>query len=349
MHDYTANEERYERPAGWFRRCGTAGLQLPAVSLGCWHNFGGAGTDPRRLPEVEFHRNCQQMLFTAFDAGVTHFDLANNYGPPPGDAEARVGRILREDFGAYRDELIVSSKAGYRMWPGPYGEGSSRKYLLASLDQSLQRLGLDYVDVFYSHRFDPETPLEETLCALDSAVRQGKALHVGISSYSGADTHRVATLCAQHGWVQPVIHQPVYSLLERWVERELLPVTTLHGLGTIAFCPLAQGLLTDKYLDAIPEASRVRQADGALNVDRLTPELIAALRELNTLARDRGQSLAQFALAWVLRDQPHGAVTSALIGASRPEQVAENVRALDAGPLDAAELERVEQVLSTLR
>lgn len=321
---------------------------LPAISLGCWHNFGGAGTDPRKLPEPEFHRNCQQMLFRAFDAGITHFDLANNYGPPGGQAEIRVGQILREDMAAHRDELIISTKAGHPMWPGPYGNWGSRKHLLASLDQSLQRMGIDYVDIFYSHRFDPETPLEETLFALDTAVRQGKALYVGISSYSGIDTERALTISTNNGWVRPMIHQPVYSMLERWVESELLPVTARHGVGTIAFCPLAQGLLTDKYLNAIPEDSRVRQASGELFEERVTQQLISVLKELNEIAQSRNQSMAQLALNWVLREQPSGPVTSALIGASRPEQVVENAKVLDAGPLSAEETERVNNILSGL-
>ncbi|MEL7087619.1 MAG: aldo/keto reductase, partial [Planctomycetota bacterium] len=246
---YAPREDRYDAvPDGWFRRCGHTGLKLPALSLGCWHNFGDAGTDPRKLPESEFHANARSMLFTAFDHGITHFDLANNYGPAPGSAETRVGRILKEDFAGHRDELIISTKAGYDMWPGPYGEWGSRKYLLASLDQSLGRLGLDYVDLFYSHRFDPDTPLEETLGALDTAVRSGRALYCGISSYSGEMTLEAVRICERDGLIKPIIHQPNYSMLNRGIERDLLPMTGELGMGVIAFCPLAQGLLTPKYL-----------------------------------------------------------------------------------------------------
>jgi L-glyceraldehyde 3-phosphate reductase len=348
---HTPSPTRYDVPDGWFRRCGTSGLTLPAISLGCWHNFGGAGTDPRSLPEREFHANVQRMLFTAFDRGVTHFDLANNYGPPPGSAEQRVGTVLRNDLAGYRDELIISSKAGYRMWDGPYGSGSSRKYLLASLDQSLSRLGLDYVDIFYSHCYDETTPLEETLGALDSAVRAGKALHVGISSYSAAKTAEVLEICSAQGLVRPIIHQPSYSMLDRWVEGGLLDVTASHGLGVIAFCPLAQGLLTDKYLRGIPDASRARQESGALQETQVSEDLISRLQRLNDIARQRGQSLAQLALAWVLRPSetsaPAGPVTSALIGASRPEQIEDCVRALEAGPLTEDERRDIEEVLAS--
>ena len=332
MSEHTPSEDRYEVSSGWFRRCGASGLTLPAISLGCWHNFGGAGTDPRSLPESEFHDNARRMLFTAFDHGITHFDLANNYGPPPGSAESRVGRVLRDDLGAYRDELIIASKAGYRMWPGPYGDGGSRKYLLASLDQSLKRLGLEYVDIFYSHRPDPGTPLEETLLALDTAVRSGRALHVGISSYDGATTARIAELCAANGWVAPIIHQPSYSMLDRWIESDLLRVAGETGMGVIAFCPLAQGLLTGKYFDGVPRDSRAKQPSGFLEESRVTPELVERLRALRAIGERRGQSLAQLALAWVLRERRAGEgarVTSALIGASRPEQIIENVRAVE--------------------
>ncbi len=345
MATHTPAESRYDVHPQWFRRCGASGLMLPAVSLGCWHNFGGAGSDPRALPEADFHANAQRMLFTAFDHGVTHFDLANNYGPPPGSAESRVGRILREDLAAHRDELIISSKAGWGMWPGPYGDLGSRKYLLASLDQSLDRLGLDYVDIFYHHRPDPGTPLEETMFALDSAVRQGKALYVGISSYNGADTERAVRICEDHGWVRPIIHQPSYSMLERGIEGDLLPVTAERGLGVIAFCPLAQGLLTGKYLDHVPDDSRAKQPSGFLTEDRVTPELIKKLNALNGIAKRRGQSLAQLALLWVLRDQPHGPVTSALIGASRPEQVVENVKICEGPALTADESSEIDRLL----
>ncbi len=340
--NYTPCDQRYTRPAPWFRRCGRSGLMLPAVSLGCWHNFGDAGTDPRKLGEQAFHENARRMLFTAFDLGVTHFDLANNYGPAPGSAESRVGRILREDFGGHRDELIISTKAGYRMWDGPYGEWGSRKYLLASLDQSLARLGLDYVDIFYSHRFDPHTPLEETLGALDTAVRSGKALYAGISSYSAEFTRAAMHICQRDGLATPIIHQPSYSMLNRWIEPDLVRACGDAGLGMIAFCPLAQGLLTGKYLDAIPDDSRVRQASGFLKEDRITPELQAKLRKLHAIAAARGQSLAQMALLWTLRLP---AVTSALIGASRPEQVAENCKIFDAGPLSDDELKQIDAAL----
>lgn len=346
---YHPREDRYDavpqssgESGGWFRRCGKSGLKLPAISLGCWHNFGDAGTDPRKLAEGEFHANAQAMLFTAFDHGITHFDLANNYGPAPGSAELRVGRILREDFRGHRDELIISSKAGYHMWPGPYGEWGSRKYLLASLDQSLERLGLDYVDIFYSHRFDPDTPLEETLGALDTAVRRGKALYCGISSYSGEQTLEALRICERDGLVKPIIHQPSYSMLNRGVETDLLPVTGELGLGVIAFCPLAQGLLTPKYLGGVPEDSRAKQESGFLTEDRVTPELVARLQKLNAIAEARGQSLAQLALSWTLRDPR---MTTALIGASRPSQIEENVKAGEKLNFTDDELVEIEYVL----
>ncbi len=324
---YTPSPTRYENTTGWFRRCGRSGLHLPAISIGCWHNFGDAGTDAaRHADEASLHENARAMLFTSFDHGITHFDLANNYGPAPGAAEARVGRILKEDFQAHRDELIVSTKAGYRMWPGPYGEWGSRKYLLASLDQSLKRLQLDYVDIFYSHRFDPNTPLEETMGALDTAVRQGKALYSGISSYSGEQTRRAKAVCDANGFVTPVLHQPSYSLLNRWIEPDLLPATGEIGMGVIAFCPLSQGLLTGKYLNGVPDDSRAKQPDSALSENAVTPELVEKLKKLNAIATDREQSLAQMALSWTLRDPR---VTSALIGASRPEQIVENVKAAE--------------------
>ena len=346
---YTPKEDRYAAaPDGWFRRCGHSGLLLPAITLGCWHNFGDPGTDAlRSANEHDIHENGRRMLFTAFDHGVTHFDLANNYGPPPGRAEQRVGRILREDFALHRDELIISTKAGYRMWPGPYGEWGSRKYLLASLDQSLQRLGIEYVDIFYSHRPDPPadkggTPLEETLAALDTAIKQGKALYAGISSYSGERTAYAIDLCEQRGMFKPVIHQPSYSMLNRWIEDDLLPVTRQAKLGVIAFCPLAQGLLTDKYLRGIPDDSRVRSTGGFLKEDHVTPDVVARLEKLNEIARQRGQSLAQMALSWVLRDK---AVTSALIGASRPTQIEQNVEAARRTDFTPDELAAIEAAL----
>lgn len=334
---------RYDSlPEGWFRRCGTSGLWLPAISLGCWHNFGGAGTGSQGIAdEGEFHENCRRMLFTAFDLGITHFDLANNYGPPPGSAEERVGRILKE---LPRNELILSTKAGYRMWPGPYGDGGSRKYLLASLDQSLQRLGLDYVDVFYHHRPDPDTPLEESLGALGQAVSSGKALYAGMSNYSGATTADAIRCCERDGLAKPVIHQPSYSMLNRGPERDMFPVAQRFGLGVIVFSPLRQGLLTDRYLKGIPEHSRAASEHGFLSRDAVTPELIARIQRLNALAGERGQTLAEMALAWVLRP---GAATSALVGASRPEQIEQNVRAARSAPFSEEELRRIDSVLAS--
>jgi len=349
---YRPADDRYTAvPDNWFRRCGNTGLKLPALSLGCWHNFGDAGTDPRQLPEAEFHANARAMLFAAFDHGITHFDLANNYGPAPGSAERRVGQILQEDFAGHRDELIISSKAGYDMWPGPYGEWGSRKYLLASLDQSLERLGLDYVDIFYSHRFDPDTPLEETLGALDTAVRSGKALYAGISNYSGQATLECRRLCERDGLVKPIIHQPNYSMLNRGIEEDLLPVAGELGMGVIAFCPLAQGLLTPKYLGSrsasdIPEDSRAKQEAGFLQEDRVTAELVAGLNQLNDIAKARGQSLAQLALSWALRDPR---MTSLIIGASRPSQIVENVAAANTLALSDDELLTIESVLADVK
>ena len=309
---YVASAGRYD--AMRYRRCGRSGLKLPALSLGLWHNFGGDRTLERQ----------RAILRRAFDVGITHFDLANNYGPPYGSAEENFGRILEHDFRPYRDELIISTKAGYDMWPGPYGEWGSRKYLLASLDQSLARMGLDYVDIFYSHRFDPETPLEETLAALDSAVRQGKALYAGISSYSAERTREAAAIMRALG-TPLLIHQPSYSLLNRWIEPDLLDVVGEEGVGTIVFSPLGQGMLTEKYLDGVPEGSRAAQ-DRFLKRDFLTEQNLARVRALAEIARGRGQSLAQLAIAWTLRDER---VTSALIGASSVEQLEQNVAALD--------------------
>ncbi len=318
---------------------------LPAVSLGCWHNFGAAGTDAsKHTDESAMHDNARAMLRTAFDLGITHFDLANNYGPPPGAAEVRVGRILKQDFAAHRDELIISSKAGYRMWPGPYGEMGSRKYLLASLDASLARLGLDYIDIFYSHRFDPVTPMEETLGALDQAVKSGKAIYAGISSYPPKKTRKAAKIAERERLATPIIHQPSYSMLGRGPEDGLIDACDDLGMGMIVFCPLAQGLLTSKYLHGVPDDSRAKQESGFLSEDRVTPELQAKLIKLNALAQTRGQSLAQLALAWVLR---HDAVTSALIGASRPEQIAECCKCLDAGPITADQLGEIDSILKS--
>lgn len=337
---YSPASDRYEKIP--YRRVGRSGLKLPAISLGCWHNFGGAGTGSNQLEdEQEFHDNCRAMLFAAFDNGITHFDLANNYGPPPGSAEARVGQILREDFAAHRDELIISTKAGFTMWSGPYGDWGSRKYLLSSLDQSLARLELDYVDIFYHHRPDPNTPLEETLGALDDAVRSGKALYAGVSNYSGALFAEAMRICEQNSFVKPIIHQPSYSMLNRGIESTLLPVTEQLGVGVIAFCPLQQGLLTDKYLNGVPEDSRAASQHGFLKRETIKPETISVVQSLNNLASERGQSLAQMALSWVLRKE---AVTSALIGASRPAQIVENVAAAQRTDFSDEELEKIEDV-----
>ncbi|MEM1098706.1 MAG: aldo/keto reductase [Planctomycetota bacterium] len=357
MHSYTPAESRYDHPnvqadPGWFRRCGNSGLMLPAISIGGWHNFGDPGTDAgRHADEASMHANAQAILFAAFDHGVTHIDMANNYGPPPGSAESRVGRILKQDFAGYRDELLVSSKAGYGMWPGPYGEWGGRKHLIASCDASLQRLQFDYVDIFYSHRYDPNTPLEETLGALDTLVRDGKALYVGISSYPAEVTAKVIQVCETNGLVKPIIHQPSYSMLDRWIEGRdpnrpgnLIETCGDLGLGMIVFCPLAQGLLTPKYLKGIPNDSRVAQESGFLTEDRVTPELILKLNQLNAIAQGRGQSLAQLALLWALRD---ARVTSALIGASRASQVEQCCKALDAPPFSDEELMRIESILAS--
>ncbi|MEA2241847.1 MAG: L-glyceraldehyde 3-phosphate reductase, partial [Solirubrobacteraceae bacterium] len=301
---YVPAADRYD--ALPYRRCGRSGLKLPAISLGLWHNFG----DEQPLEQQ------RAVLRHAFDRGITHFDLANNYGPPPGSAETNFGRIMREDLCPYRDELVISTKAGYDMWPGPYGEWGSRKYLLASLDQSLARMGLEYVDIFYSHRFDPDTPLEETMGALDTAVRQGKALYAGISSYSAARTEEAALILREMG-TPLLIHQPSYSLLNRWIEEALLDVLGQEGIGCIVFSPLAQGMLTDKYLDGIPPGSRA--AEGRfLTPDMLDEKTLAHVRALNELARGRGQSLAQMAIAWTLRDPR---VTSSLVGARNVAQL----------------------------
>jgi L-glyceraldehyde 3-phosphate reductase len=324
---YVPAEDRYD--ATPYRRSGRSGLKLPAVSLGLWHNFGhDKPTDTQRA-----------IVRRAFDRGVTHFDLANNYGPPAGSAETNFGRLLAEDLAPYRDELVISSKAGYDMWPGPYGEWGSRKYLTASLDQSLQRMGLDYVDIFYSHRFDPDTPLYETMSALDSFVRQGKALYVGISSYSAHRTEEAAQILRDLG-TPCLIHQPSYSLLNRWIEEDLLDTLEREGIGCIAFSPLAQGMLTDKYLGGnVPAGSRA--AEGRfLTTDMLTPDALAHIGALNAMAQERGQSLAQMAIAWTLRDER---VTSALIGASSVKQLDENLAALDNLEFTDDELATIDQ------
>jgi len=315
-----------------YNRCGRSGLLLPAISLGLWHNFGG----------VDTHENARAMVWRAVDLGITHLDLANNYGPPPGSAETTFGRILKEDLSSIRDELIISTKAGYRMWPGPYGEWGSRKYLVASLDQSLARMGIDYVDIFYHHRPDPNTPLEETLGALDHIVRTGKALYAGISSYTAEQTRQAAAVLRDLG-TPCLIHQPSYSMLNRWVEDGLLDALEDEGIGCIAFSPLAQGLLTSKYLDGIPADSRAAKPHGFLRAEGITEERLAVVRALNDIAAERGQSLAQMALAWVLRQ---GAMTSALVGASRVEQVEDNVAALDNLTFADEELAAIEAVLN---
>jgi len=326
---YSAADNRYDEMT--YRRVGGWGLQLPAVSLGLWHNFG----DDK---PVETQR---AILRRAFDRGVTHFDLANNYGPPPGSAETNFGRIFAEDFRPYRDELVISTKAGYDMWPGPYGEWGSRKYLLASLDQSLQRMGLDYVDIFYSHRPDPDTPLEETMSALDAAVRQGKALYVGISSYTPEQTDRAVQILDRLG-TPALIHQPRYSMLDRWIEDGLLDVLGRNGVGCIVFSPLAQGLLTNRYLDGVPADSRM--AEGRfLTEDALTEETLTKIRALNELAERRGQTLAEMALAWALRDDR---VTSVLIGASSVKQLDDNIGALRTLDFAKDELEAIDGILA---
>jgi L-glyceraldehyde 3-phosphate reductase len=311
MTSYLPATDRYERMQ--YRRSGESGIQLPVLSLGLWNNFGD---------DFPFD-SCRAIVRRAFDLGITHFDLANNYGPPYGSAEENFGRMLAHDLGPYRDELVISTKAGYDMWPGPYGEWGSRKYLLASLDQSLRRMGVEYVDIFYSHRFDPETPLEETMGALATAVRQGKALYAGISSYSAAKTREAAGILRELG-VPLLIHQPSYSMLNRWIEPELLDVLAEEGVGCIVFSPLAQGMLTDKYLDGIPEGSRASRR-ATLSPDLITEETLEKVRALNEVARARGQTLAQMALAWTLRDPR---ITSALAGASSVEQLEANVAAV---------------------
>ena len=327
---YVASEQRYD--AMQYRRCGRSGVLLPAISLGLWHNFGG----------VDTFENGRAMVRRAFDLGITHFDLANNYGPPPGSAESNFGEILRLDLEPHRDELIVSTKAGWHMWPGPYGNWGSRKYLLASLDQSLKRMGLEYVDIFYSHRPDPETPVEETMQALDQAVRSGKALYAGISSYSAKQTAVAVKILRELG-TPCLIHQPKYSMFDRWVEDGLLDVLDYEGVGGIAFCPLAQGLLTDRYLQGIPSDSRASKPHGFLKKQDIDEHRLAQVRALSIVASERGQSLAQMALAWVLRD---GRMTSALIGASRVEQIEQNVAALANLEFSVVELGRIDAILA---
>jgi len=314
-----------------YKRCGRSGLKLPLISLGLWHNFGG----------VDRPENARTMLLRAFDLGITHFDLANNYGPPPGSAEETFGRILRQDLAAHRDELVISSKAGYLMWPGPYGEWGSRKYLMASLDQSLKRMGLDHVDIFYHHRPDPDTPLEETMGALDAIVRSGKALYVGVSSYSADQTRQAAHLLKTLG-TPCLIHQPRYSMFDRWIEDGVLSVLREEGIGCIVFSPLAQGLLTDRYLTGIPADSRAAKPHGFLKRDQVTAEKVEKVRRLQEIARARGQSMAQMALAWVLR---HDEVTSAVIGASRIEQIVDAVEVQKRMTFTGHELQTIDRIV----
>jgi len=328
MSDYTAEATRYDTMR--FNRCGRSGLKLPAVSLGLWHNFGG----------VDVLENARAMVRTAFDLGITHFDLANNYGPPPGSAEENFGRILDHDFGAYRDELIISSKAGYGMWPGPYGDDGSRKYLISSLDQSLKRMKLDYVDIFYHHRPDNDTPLEETMGALDYAVRSGKALYVGISNYPAETAARAAQMLRELG-TPCVIHQPSYSIFNRWVEKDLLATLEQEGVGCIAFSPLAQGLLTDKYINGIPADSRAVKSGVFLRPEHVTDAKLEQVRRLKDIAKERGQTLAQMSLAWVLR---HSAMTSVLIGASRPQQIIDCAGSLGNLDFSTEELAQIDEI-----
>lgn len=329
---YTPAPNRYETMQ--YRRCGASGIKLPAISLGLWHNFG----------YVDTLQNCRDILHTAFDNGVTHFDLANNYGPPPGAAEETWGKILKLDFKPYRDELIISSKAGWGMWPGPYGDLGSKKYLVASLDQSLKRMGLEYVDIFYHHRPDPETPLEETMSALDLIVRQGKALYVGLSSYKPQETEAAVRILKKLG-TPCLIHQPKYSMLDRWVEDRLLDVLEREQVGCITFSSLAQGILTNKYLQGIPPGSRASRhlGNGAIEEDQVSEATLAKVQQLQKLAEARGQSLAQMALAWVLKDPR---ITSVIIGASKPEQVTDSIKCLNNTQFSSDELKQIDGILN---
>lgn len=331
MH-YLAEAQRYQTME--YRRCGNSGLKLPAVSLGLWHNFG----------HIDVLENARNILRLAFDSGITHFDLANNYGPPPGSAEENFGTIYKDDFKRYRDELIISTKAGWGMWEGPYGDWGSKKYLVASLDQSLKRMGLEYVDIFYHHRPDPDTPLEETMAALDLIVRQGKALYVGISSYQPAEAAKAFEILKQLG-TPCLIHQPKYSMFDRWVENGLMDLLGEKGVGCIPFSPLAQGLLSNKYLNGIPEGSRAssHRGDGAIDEEQVSEEKISKVRQLNQLAEERGQKLAQMALAWILKDPR---VTSVLIGVSKPEQVTDSLQCLKNYHFTQEELTRIENILA---
>jgi L-glyceraldehyde 3-phosphate reductase len=331
MSSYIPDSSRYDGRMP-YRKCGRWGLKLPAITLGCWHNFGGDS------PTV----NQKEMIYSAFDAGITHFDLANNYGPPYGSAEENVGTILKD---LPRDEILITSKAGYDMWPGPYGEWGSRKYIMASLDQSLKRMKVDYFDLFYSHRFDPETPLDETMGVLDSAVRQGKALYTGISSYSESSTRKAYGVTKENGFAPLAIHQPNYSMLNRWIEDGLTDTCEELGLGIIAFCPLFQGLLTDKYLNGIPDGSRASLDKSPLRKNEVSEQNIRVIRELNDHALERGQTLAQMALSWVLRDKR---VTSALIGASSASQIIENIKSVEQMDFSADELQKLDRILGKI-
>jgi L-glyceraldehyde 3-phosphate reductase len=350
MSNYEPAADRYEaRSDGWFRRAGRSGLRLSAVSLGLWHNFGDPGTSSAKHDEESsMHANARDIVFTAFDRGITHFDLANNYGPKPGSAESRFGRILADDLASHRDELIISTKAGYGMWPGPYGSLGSRKSLLASLDQSLGRMGLEYVDIFYIHRPDFETPLQETMGALDQAVRSGKALYVAMSNFSATMTAEAVSVVERDRLARPVLHQPRYNMFDRWVEQGTRPGDSLldtcgrHGIGVIPFSPLDQGMLTDKYLDGIPDDSRAASKDGALSRDAVNAAKVAKAEELQKIAADRGQTLAQLAIAWCLRDER---VTSVIIGASRSSQVTDCSSCLEAGALTSDEVTRIGKIL----
>lgn len=327
---YTPDPDRYSKMQ--YRRCGNSGLMLPAISLGLWHNFG----------HVDQLENSANILKLAFNNGITHFDLANNYGPPPGSAEENFGKLLHRDFHNYRDEMVISTKAGYTMWDGPYGDWGSRKYLVSSLDQSLKRMKLDYVDIFYHHRPDPNTPLEETMSTLDLIVRQGKALYVGLSNYRPEEAQKAITILKNLG-TPCLIHQPKYSMYERWVEDGLLDVLGKEGIGCIPFSPLAQGLLTDKYLKGVPSDSRAAKAHGALSEDHITESKLAQIHLLNLMAEKRGQKLAQMALSWILKDER---ITSVLVGASRPEQLADSIKCLDYLHFDQDELSQVETILA---
>lgn len=329
MSTYQPVENRYEKMQ--YRRCGKSGIKLPLISLGLWHNFG----------DKDDFANARQILRTAFDNGITHFDLANNYGPPYGSAEKNFGRIFKEDFKTYRDELIISTKAGWDMWPGPYGNFGSRKYLIASLDQSLQRMGLDYVDIFYHHRPDPDTPLEETMGALDQIVRQGKALYVGISQYNAEDTQKAAKILKEQR-TPFLIHQPRYNMMDRWVEDGLLDTLEKTGTGSIVFSPLKQGILTSRYMNGIPEDSRAATEGSYLDKSQVTEEVITQIRELNKIAESRGQSLAQMAVAWLLKDER---VTSVLVGVSKVSQLEDNIAAIENIEFTKEELQKIDEIL----